>query len=199
MENNTLISNELEEMRSQIRILKDKLDKQTIINDQHIRKSMKSKMSEINRIILASIIFGALALPYCTWFFWSQEMSILFVVTTAIMLAVCLGLTISKQIILKRLDFSSGNLVEVAQKLGSIKKHYQDWIKIAIPLLIIWFSWFIYEIISNLGVSPMTMGLCTGGLIGGLIGGFIGFRIDRKVIRKTTEILEQIEELQKES
>jgi hypothetical protein len=66
-------------------------------------------------------------------------------------------------------------------------------------MLLIWFSWFIYEIISNLGVSPMTMGLCTGGLIGGLIGGFIGFRIDRKVIRKTTEILEQIEELQKES
>ena len=197
MENNTLISHELEEMRSQIGILKEKLEKQNIVNEQHIRRSMKSNMSSINRTIAGTIIAGSFALPYCTWFFWSQEMSILFVVTTAIMLAVCLGLTISKQVILKRLDFSSGNLVEVAQKLGGIKKHYQDWIKIAIPMLLIWFSWFIYEIISNLGVSPMTMGLCTGALIGGLIGGFIGFRINRKVIRKTGEILEQIEELQK--
>lgn len=197
MENNTLISNELEQMRSQINILKDKLEKQNIVNEKHIRNSMKSKMSSINRTIAGTIVAGALALPFCTWFFWSQEMSILFVVTTAIMLAVCLGLTISKQVILKRLDFSSGNLIEVAQKLEGIKKHYQDWIKIAIPMLLIWFSWFIYEIISNLGVSPMTMGLCTGALIGGLIGGFIGFRIDHKVIRKTAEILEQIEELQK--
>lgn len=197
MENNTLISNELEQMRSQINILKDKLEKQNIVNEKHIRNSMKSKMSSINRTIAGTIVAGALALPFCTWFFWSQEMSILFVVTTAIMLAVCLGLTISKQVILKRLDFSSGNLVEVAQKLEGIKKYYQDWIKIGIPMILIWFSWFIYEIISNLGVSPMTMGLCTGALIGGLIGGFIGFRIDHKVIRKTAEILEQIEELQK--
>ena len=199
MENNTLISNELEQMRSQINILKDKLEKQNIVNEKHIRNSMKSKMSSINRTLAGTIVAGALTLPYCTWLFWSLEMSILFVVTTAIMLAVCLGLTISKQVILKRLDFSIGNLIEVAQKLEGIKKHYQDWIKIAIPMLLIWFSWFIYEIISNLGVSPMTMGLCTGALIGGLIGGFIGFRINHKVIRKTGEILEQIEELQRES
>ena len=33
MENNTLISHELEEMRSQINLLKEQLDKQTIVND----------------------------------------------------------------------------------------------------------------------------------------------------------------------
>jgi Na+/glutamate symporter len=35
--------------------------------------------------------------------------------------------------------------------------------------------------------------------IGGIIGGLIGFRINRKIVRKTGEILEQIEELQRES
>ena len=197
MENNTFISHELEEMRSQISLLKDKLDKQTIINDQHIRRSMKSNMSEINRTIFASIIMGAFALPYCTWFFWSQGLSTIFVVATAVMLAVCLGLTIAKQVTLKSLDFSSGNLVEVAEKLGGIKKHYQDWIKIAIPMILIWFSWLIYEMISTLGVSPMTMGFCTGALLGGLIGGFVGMRMNKKVITKTTEILSQIKDLQK--
>ena len=197
MENNTLISNELEQMRSQINILKDKLEKQNIVNEKHIRNSMKSKMSSINRTIAGTIVAGALALPYCTWFFWSQGLSTIFVVATAVMLAVCLGLTIAKQVTLKNLDFSSGNLVEVAEKLGGIKKHYQDWIKIAIPMVLIWFSWLIYEMLSTLGVSPMTLGFCTGALLGGLIGGFVGMRMNKKVITKTTEILSQIKDLQK--
>ena len=33
---------------------------------------------------------------------------------------------------------------------------------------------------------------------GGIIGGIIGFRINRKIVLKATEILKQIEELQKE-
>lgn len=196
MENNTLISQELEEMRSQISLLKDKLEKQTIINDGHIRKSMQSKMSDINRTILAAIIAGGFALPYCTWYFWSQGLSIVFVAATALMLTVCLGLTVAKQINLKKMDLSNGNLVEVAEKLGSIRKHYQDWIKIAIPMVLVWFCWLIYEMISTLGATPMTMGFCCGALLGGLIGGFIGMRMNKKVIDRTTEILDHIKELQ---
>ena len=196
MENNTLISQELEEMRSQISLLKDKLEKQTIVNDGHIRKSMQSKMSDINRTILAAIIAGGFALPYCTWYFWSQGLSIVFVAATALMLTVCLGLTVAKQINLKKMDLSNGNLVEVAEKLGSIRKHYQDWIKIAIPMVLVWFCWLIYEMISTLGAPPMTMGFCCGALLGGLIGGFIGMRMNKKVIDRTTEILDYIKELQ---
>ena len=112
MENSTLVSNELEQMRAQIGALKEKLDKQVIINDQHIRRSMKSKMSSINRTIAGTIIAGSFALPYCSWFFWSQDLSTLFIVATAIMLTVCLGLTILQQVRLKNLDFSGSNLVE---------------------------------------------------------------------------------------
>ena len=36
MEDNRIISQELEEMRSQISLLKDKLEKQTIVNAEHI-------------------------------------------------------------------------------------------------------------------------------------------------------------------
>ena len=56
MENNTLISHELEEMRAQLGMLKDKLEKQTIINETHIRNSMKSKMSDINKTVTGTII-----------------------------------------------------------------------------------------------------------------------------------------------
>lgn len=197
MENNTLISHELEEMRAQLGMLKDKLEKQTIINETHIRNSMKSKMSDINKTVTGTIIAGVFALCYCTWFFYWQDFSLAFVISTFVMLAVCLGITIAQRVILGKMDFSQGNLVETAEKLSKIKKHYQDWYKIAIPMIIVWFGWMMYEMLSIYGMeSPMAIGFCCGATIGGVIGGIIGMRINRKVARKATEILDQIAELQ---
>lgn len=199
MENNTLISHELEEMRSQIGILKDKLQKQNIINERHIRNSMKSKISDINSTVTVTIFLGIFALIYCTWFFYSQDCSMAFIIATAIMLAVCLALTIIQRINLGNMDFSEGNLIETAQKLSKVKKHYQNWHFIAIPLIIIWVAWAMYEMISILGVdTPMAIGFCCGAAIGVLVGGIFGTRINRKIIRRTSEILEQIKELQSE-
>lgn len=195
---NTFISHELEEMRSQIGILKEKLEKQNIVNEKHIRKSMKTKMSSINKTVTVTIFLGIFALVYCTWFFWAQGCSLAFVISTCIMLAVCLGLTIVQRINLGRMDFSKGNLVETAQTLNKIKMHYQDWHKIAIPLLVVWFGWMIYEMTGILGIEgPMAIGFFCGAAVGGIIGGILGFRINRKIVLKTGEILEQIEELQR--
>lgn len=197
MENNTLISHELEEMRVQLGMLKDKLEKQTIINETHIRNSMKSKMSDINKTVTGTIIAGVFALCYSTWFFYWQDFSLAFVIATFVMLAVCLGITIAQRVILGKMDFSQGNLVETAEKLSKIKKHYQDWYKIAIPMIIVWFGWMMYEMISIHGLeSPMAIGFCCGAIIGGILGGIIGMRINRKVARKAAEILDQIAELE---
>lgn len=197
---NTFISHELEEMRSQISILKEKLEKQNIVNEQHLRRSMKSKMSSINRTMTITIFLGVFALVYCTWFFWSQGCSLAFVISTCIMLAVCLGLTIVQRVNLGRSDFSKGNLVETAQMLSKIRMHYQDWYKIAIPMIIIWLGWMVYEMTGILGFDgPIAIGFFCGAAVGGIIGSILGFRINRKIVRKTGEILEQIEELQRES
>lgn len=197
MENNTLISHELEEMRSQIGILKDKLQKQNIINERHIRNSMKSKISDINSTVTVTIFLGIFALIYCTWFFYSQDCSMAFIIATAIMLAVCLALTIIQRINLGNMDFSEGNLIETAQKLSKVKKHYQNWHFLAIPMIIAWLSWLMYEMIRILGMdSPLAIGFYCGAIAGVIIGGILGTRINRKIVRRTTEILNQIEELQ---
>ena len=199
MENEKFISQELEEMRSQIDILKNQLEKQVIVNDTHIRNSMKSKASDINRTVGATIFLGVIALIYCTWFFYSQGLSLLFVIATSIMLATCIILTIAQKVALGKLDFSSDNIVETAKILGKIKTHYSEGHRIAIPMILIWFGWLIYEVISTLGPSPMTIGFCCGAFIGGILGGIMGFRINRKVVRKASEILSQIEELKNEA
>ena len=199
MENDTLVSNELEQMRAQIEALKEKLDKQAIINDRHIRSSMKSRMSDINKTVTATICLSIFALIYTTWFFYWQGCSVGFIIFTAIMLAGCLGLTIVQKINLGRMDFSKGNLVETASYLSKLKAHYQNWYKIAIPMLVIWFGLMMYEMTKVLDLtSSMAIGFYCGAATGAIIGGVAGFRINKKVVRKATEILEQIEELQRQ-
>lgn len=198
MENNTLLSHELEQMRSQIGILKQKLEQQAIVNDMHIRNSMKSKISDLNRTVRGTIFVGVFAVLFAPMTFYMQGCSLIFVAATAVMLAVCLGLTIVQKINLgKMADLSQGNLVETAERLSKIRTHYKEWYKIAIPMILLWVGWMIYEMVQVLGVeSPTAIGFYSGAGVGLLIGGIIGARINRKVVRQANEILSQIEELQ---
>ena len=198
MENNTLLSHELEQMRSQIGMLKQKLEQQAIVNDTHIRNSMKSKISDLNRTVLGTIFVGIFAVIFAPMTFYIQGCSLLFVIATAVMLAVCLGLTIAQKINLSRMtDLSQSNLVETAEKLNKTRTHYKEWYRIAIPMLLVWVGWMIYEMVNTIGIeSPTAIGFYCGAGVGLLIGGIIGSRINRKVVRQANEILAQIEELQ---
>lgn len=198
MENNTLLSYELEQMRSQIGMLKQKLEQQTIVNDRHIRNSMKSKLSDLNRTVGGTIFAGVFAVIFAPMTFYINGCSPIFIIATAVMLAVCLGLTIVQKINLGRMtDLSQGNLVETAEKLSKIRTHYKEWYKIAIPMILVWVGWMIYEMVNVLGLdSPTAIGFYCGAGVGLIIGGIIGSRINRKVVRQANEILAQIEELQ---
>ena len=198
MENNTLLSHELEQMRSQIGMLKQKLEQQAIVNDTHIRNSMKSKISDLNRTVLGTIFVGIFAVIFAPMTFYNQGCSLLFVIGTAVMLAACLGLTIVQKINLSRMtDLSQSNLVETAEKINKTRTQYKEWYRIAIPMILVWVGWMIYEMVNAIGIeSPTAIGFYCGAGVGLLIGGIIGSRINRKVVRQANEILAQIEELQ---
>lgn len=196
---NRLISHELEEMKIQIDNLKKKLEDQTIVNEKHIRNSFRTKISDINRTVTMTVIAGILALVYCTWFFHFKGLSLAFTISTGLMLAVCVLLTLIQKIQLSRIDISAGNLVETARDISKIRTHYKDWYKTAIPMIIIWFSWMTYEIVTRFEMTPMTIGFLSGAATGIILGGFIGGRINKKIINRTEELLGYIEELQKEN
>ena len=193
---NTFISHELEEMRSQISILKQQLEKQNIINDTHIRNSMKSKANDLHKTIRGTVGGGIFAILYCPICFHFLGCSLPFVAVTTVMLAVCLALTIRQNVVLGRMDFSQGNLVETAEALGSVRKHYVQWTRFVAPVLIsLWYAWCMYELI-KLDKSGGIV-ILVFATIGGIIGGIIGFSINRKVITQANEILSQIKDLQK--
>ena len=196
---NRLISHELEEMKIQIDNLKKKLEDQTIVNEKHIRNSFRTKISDINRTVTMTVIAGMFALVYCTWFFHFKGLSLAFTIATGLMLAVCVLLTLIQKIQLSRIDISAGNLVETARDISKIRTHYKDWYKTAIPMIIIWFGWMTYEILTRFEMTPMTIGFLSGAATGGILGGIIGGRINKKLINRTEELLGYIEELQKEN
>lgn len=196
---NRLISHELEEMKIQIDNLKKKLEDQTIVNEKHIRNSFRTKISDINRTVTMTVIAGIIALVYCTCFFHFKGLSLAFTISTGLMLAVCVLLTLIQKIQLSRIDISAGNLVETARDISKIRTHYKDWYKTAIPMIIIWFGWMTYEILTRFEMTPMTIGFLSGAATGGILGGIIGGRINKKIINRTEELLGYIEELQKEN
>lgn len=196
MENNTLFSHELEEMRMQINLLKEQLDKQTIVNDRHIRHSMKVKATDLSRIIRRTIFGGIFAVLYCPMIFIRMDFSPAFVIVTTVMLAACFAITVYQYRYVKKVDFSQGNLVEIAESIGKLKKHYAQWTKIIAPLIIIpWVGWLVYESYILNGQTGIVFSI--GAVVGGIIGGVVGYNINRKVINKADEILAQLEELQK--
>lgn len=196
---NRLISHELEEMKIQIDNLKKKLEDQSIVNEKHIRNSFRRKISDINRTVTITIIVGILALVFCTSFFHFKGLSLSFTIATGIMLAVCIILTLIQKIHLSRIDISTGNLLETARDISKIRSHYKEWYKTAIPMIIIWFGWMTYEILTRFEMTPMTIGFLSGAATGVIIGGFVGDRINKKLINRAEELLGYIEELQKEN
>ena len=63
MENNIT----LEAMKSELASLKEKLDRQTIISEEHIRRSMKDKVCMIKTQTAILGIIGVAGIVYCSW------------------------------------------------------------------------------------------------------------------------------------
>ena len=62
-----MYENELNEMRQQMAILKNKLDRQEIVNDHIIRRSMKRNVGNIKRRYYGVIALALLMIPYGYW------------------------------------------------------------------------------------------------------------------------------------
>jgi hypothetical protein len=63
-------------------------------------------------------------------------------------------------------------------------------------MILIWVSWLAYEGLVRMDPGPMPIGFLSGAAVGVILGGIFGYRINRKIVAKSTEILNQIEELQ---
>ena len=63
---------ELDELRQQHAILKDKLSKQAIINDGMLKKAMKRNLRSLNKEMRRMMALGIFATIYCPFVFYKK-------------------------------------------------------------------------------------------------------------------------------
>lgn len=185
---------ELEEMRSQMAALKARLDKEQIINEKLLRASMKQKAGVINRQALISYVAAGFVVATMFCSFLPQGYSLGFCIGTSVFMVFCSAVTswVHRDV---SDEAMSADLLTVAQNVRRLKYRYQQWIKISIPLTILWVIWMIYEMYNNVidGDIRFFWVLVVCAAIGGTIGGIIGWRMRKKVYKMCDEIVEQIE------
>ena len=186
---------EFEEMRQQMQTLKKKLERQEIVNDRMIRKSMKRNVSSINQRNLAVCILALFMIPYCYWaFIVLAHFSMAFWVATALFNVACIVYTYYNTKDIMHPSLMQEDLLEVRRKVARAKKLNSQWLFIGIPIIILWISWFAYEAYMVNGMDGL-LGFGFAAVIGGTIGGILGFRLYFKSQRQYQDIIDQIEDL----
>ncbi len=186
---------QLEEMRQQMQTLKNKLEKQEIVNDHMIRHSMKKTAGNISRRYYFIMVLCLLMIPYSYWaFVMLSGYSIAFWIFTCFVMLTCLGATYYNSRNLSDSNMMTNNLVDVRRRMARAKKFDADWLFFGIPVIIIFLGWFMYETY-QLHDGDLANGLFWGGCIGGILGAIGGLSLHFKTQRQYQEIIDQIEDL----
>lgn len=185
-----------DEMRDQITLLRQKLDRQEIVNDSLLREAMRGKMGAINWTKYKSYICVALCIIFYPVMSWAGVFSNAFVFATCAMMLFCAYGTYYVHRPVDRMDLMTDDLATVAKVMAKFRKQYNQWLFYVTPALLIpWLSWALYEYAwknAPDGVSHWMLALPI--LIGAAIGGLIGYHWHCKAVDAADNIIKQIEE-----
>ncbi len=196
MDNKFISIPELEQMRLQLNILKQKLDKQEIVNERVIMASMRKKMSWIKKFswIEAIILMPLVAIIYAglkvslgfSW--WSYTALLILGLASTIA-----DFRINK---MKEVDWQRENLRDTTLKLLKQKKARKIQIYIEMPFIALILLIMACEVYAA-GKLPIELAISSavGAVIGAIIGFFVAFKLYRKMQRINDDIIQQIKEL----
>lgn len=184
---------ELLEMREQLNLLKEKLDKEAIVNDHLLREITRQKVHRLNRNVWQEGFACLFVITFGTYVFCDMHLSWWFIGATILMMIACFLATLIPHRRIKMDEIMSGDLLTVARQIRRLKHIYREWIKIGIPIGILWVTWFSYEIIQVCDNWHVGISMIIGGIIGGITGGAIGLHSHKKLVREMDELIEEIE------
>ena len=194
MENNDTT---LREMQEQMQQLRDKLDSQKIVNERILKKSCSQTASRLRFKANLPILFGVAAIllmPSLREF----GVSMGFIIFSWVLMLVCIVATILTNRHIPQMD---RDLVTAAQELTRFKKIHAEWIKFAIPMIIVWVGYLCWDLFRNgSGIDPMLRyGFLAGVATGVVLGGILGFKLRRDQLNAADDLLDQLEELHRDN
>lgn len=189
-------SPELEQLKAEYSILKQKFSQQEVLNDRLIREAMMQRVRGINNISLTSSLCGAFVILTAPLVFHYNPVvnaSWTFVVATILMMLVCIYFNWKYNRGLNDADLVYCDLKEFATSVQYTRSKWKNWVKVAIPMIIVWAGWLCAEIWMRSEEKRLALFMICGLMFGGVIGGIIGLRMNRKVVSHCDEILLQID------
>ena len=196
---NTIETNEILEMREQLATLKKQLDTQEIINDRLLKEAMLGKLSSMNRSAIWICAVCLIMIPLGYLHFQRMGHSTALCIATSALFFISFVSILISHYRLRKSDIRNGNLITTYTEVARMRKIYKSWHYWSIPLLIVWFGWWEYEIYMNMAQEDLTLLLtisCSA-IFGGVIGGIIGLRIHKRTLRTAEDLLRQIEEMRR--
>ena len=197
---NNIDSKEMLEMKEQLSLLIKKLDKETIVNERMIRRSMKEKADRLSRRLIVESLVALIMIPFFICVLPNlSKVSMPFCIFSAGFFALGVLYDFYMYLRFRPQKFIEGNMIEARRDTLNFKKQTLRWTYcIGIPFLVVYIAWFVYEKMQYYQGEILKIVLVSA-LIGFLIGGVIGINIFLKTLRATDEILMQIEELEEKA
>jgi hypothetical protein len=191
-------SKELLEMKEQMALLKQKLDKEKIINDQLMRRVMKMKASSLRMRAILECILTFTIVPVFIW-----------IIHTLFHFSFVLCLSFGIVVISDQLysyyihyhfrpnDFINKSIIDVKKATLQLKAYYVNWLKyMSIPFDIIFLAWSIYEAIQLSQANNIRTTIFSISVVVIFISMFIlAMGKYYKIQRTADEIIGHIEEL----
>ena len=186
---------ELQEMREQMAALKEKLNKQEVVNERLIRDVLSQKMKVINKNGWISGICGSFVITFGNFMFYQMGLSTYFLIGTTVMMLFCIATTWISHSWINSNEIVNGDLLRVAKQAQRLQRVYKNWKYIALPMILVWATWLGLEYAAEVKDTAMVISMMSGVVIGGLVGGIIGFKQNKKVINELDEMIRHIEEI----
>ena len=192
-------TNELQEMKEQMALLKDSLRKEQIVNDRLLREAMHGKVERIHR---KAWVVGVCALYVCTFGIWSfHELGLSWYLIGAT-IAMMIYSVVKTIIIHRRLaanNVMTDDLRTVAHAAKRLKEDYIRSLYGGMAMVFVWFIWLAMEILFGQTVYAESSIMVRGGMLGmlffgGVIGFLLGYRMHRRVLSLCDDIIRQVDE-----
>ena len=168
---NNIPVNEVEELRQQLALFKQRLDQQEIVNDRLLRHSMNARLNIFTKTSVVMDAIGLLFMPIILIALHAIGVPWYLGAFVLLMVVIELAYNIAAHRHLQRLFTDGNDLLTVRRGLLRFKKTERLWMLIAVPLLIVWLLAFYWQ--QGIFSGELT-GAAASGLVTSAIGAFFG-------------------------
>ena len=196
--NTNIEFNEMQELKNQLNLLNNKLEKPEIINDKLIRNSLKEKISKINRTGIIFCIGTLIATPIIAFnFHYILHVSLALNIFTCAFMVIAFIYTIWSHSGVNN-NLLNGDLITASNTILRTRRRYHQWYYFSWPWFIVWICWVGWEMYNKADTPEVLIGCIVGGIVGGIIGGIWGIRQRNNLYRNIDTLLQQIKDLKAE-